>query len=302
MSISTGIDKNFTEIKLILPQALSELFGNLLVDNGCKGYVTEEKGRDKIALKGYLKGKLKAESLLDKVNKYAESLRKLDKNDIEVKVELTEIKEEDWSKKWRRTFKPIRATGRIVVKPSWIKKRFPQKLVIEMEPKMAFGTGEHSTTRLCLRVLEKYIRAGVRVLDLGTGSGILAIAAAKLGASYVLALDIDQDAISNARENIKKNKVQKIIDLKLGTLGSKIPSDHFDLIAANLTKTQIMEFFERMSCVLKKRGIFVLSGIQTEEKKEMEKFFITKKVLLKKTLSEKGWVCFVGEKKLDEEF
>ena len=96
MSISTGIDKNFTEIKLILPQALSELFGNLLVDNGCKGYVTEEKGRDKIALKGYLKGKLKAESLLDKVNKYAESLRKLDKNDIEVKVELTEIKEEDW--------------------------------------------------------------------------------------------------------------------------------------------------------------------------------------------------------------
>jgi len=302
VSISTGIDKDFTEIKLILPRALSELFGNLLVDNGCKGYVAEERGRDKVVLKGYLKGKLKAESLLDKVNKYAESLRKLDKNDLEVEVQLTEIKEEDWSRNWKKTFKPIQVTNRIIIKPSWIEKRFPQKLVIEIEPKMAFGTGEHSTTRLCLRALEKYLKTGDRVLDLGTGSGILAIAAAKLGASYVLALDIDQDAVSNARENIKRNKVQKIIDLKLGTLNSKISDDSFDLIVANLTKTQIVEFFDGMNRVLKKKGIFVLSGIQTEEKKETEKFLLTKKVLLKETLSEKEWVCFVGEKKLDEEF
>ena len=108
MSISTGIDKDFTEIKLILARTMSELFGNLLVENGCKGYVTEEKGRDKVVLKGYLKGKLKAESLLDKVKKYAESLRKLDKNYIEVKVRLTEIKEEDWSRNWKKTFKPFR--------------------------------------------------------------------------------------------------------------------------------------------------------------------------------------------------
>lgn len=296
MSISTGIDKDFTKIKLILPQALSELFGNLLVDNGCKGYATEEKGRDKIVLKGYLKGKPKAESLLDKVNKYAESLRKLDKNDIEVKVELTEIKEGDWSRNWKKTFEPIQVTNGIIIKPSWIEKRFPQKLVIEIEPKMAFGTGEHSTTRLCMKAIEEYLKTGDRVLDLGTGSGILAIAAAKLGASYVLALDIDQDAVSNARENVKRNRAQKIIDLKLGTLSSKIPDDSFDLIVANLTKTQIVKFFEGMSRVLEKGGIFILSGIQTEEKKEMEEFFLSKKVLLKETLSEKGWVCFAGEK------
>lgn len=290
------MNKNFIEIKLTLPKTFSELFGNLLVDNGCKGYVTEEKGRDKIALKGYLKGKLKAASLLDKVNKYAESLRKLDKNDIEVKVELTEIKEEDWSKKWRRTFKPIRATDRIVVKPSWIKKRFPQKLVIEIEPKMAFGTGEHSTTRLCLGALEKYLKTGERVLDLGTGSGILAIAAAKLGAFYVLALDIDPDAISNARENIKKNKVQKTVDLRLRTLDNKMPANYFDLIAANLTKTQIIQLFDEMNRVLKKGGIFILSGIQNEENKEMEKFLLIKMILVKETLFEKEWVCFVGKK------
>ena len=290
------MNKSFIEIKLSLSKTFSELFGNLLVDNGCKGYVAEGSERDKVVLKGYLKAKLKAESLLDKVNKYAESLRKLDKNDLEVKVKLTEIKEEDWSRNWKKTFKPIQVTNRIIIKPSWIEKRFPQKLVIEMEPKMAFGTGEHSTTRLCLKAIERYLKTGNRVLDLGTGSGILAIAAAKLGASYVRALDIDQDAVSNARENIKRNKVQKIIDLKLGTLSSKISDDSFDLIVANLTKTQIVKSFDGMNRVLKKGGIFVLSGIQDEEKKETAKFLLTKKVLLKETLSEKGWVCLVAKR------
>jgi len=291
------MNKTFVEIKLTLPNTFSELFGNLLLENGCKGYVMEESGKDKIVLKGYLKGKLKAASLLDKVNKYAESLRKLDKNDIEAEVGLTEIKEEDWSKDWRKSFKPIQVSRKIIIKPVWIKKSFPQRLVIEIEPKMAFGTGEHSTTRLCLRTLEKYQKTGDRVLDLGTGSGILAIAAAKLGASYVLALDIDPDAISNARKNIKKNKVQKIVDLNFGTLSSKISNNSFDLIVANLTRTQIVKFFEGMNRVIKKGGIFILSGIQTEEKKEMEKFLLTNKVSLKEIVSEKGWVCFVGEKR-----
>ena len=291
------MNKTFVEIKLTLPNTFSELFGNLLVENGCKGYVMEESGKDKIVLKGYLKGKLKIASLLYKVNKYAESLRKLDKNDIEAEVGLTEIKEEDWSKDWRKSFKPIQVSRKIIIKPVWIKKSFPQRLVIEIEPKMAFGTGEHSTTRLCLRTLEKYQKTGDRVLDLGTGSGILAIAAAKLGASYVLALDIDPDAISNARKNIKKNKVQKIVDLNFGTLSSKISNNSFDLIVANLTRTQIVKFFEGMNRVIKKGGIFILSGIQTEEKKEMEKFLLTNKVSLKEIVSEKGWVCFVGEKR-----
>jgi ribosomal protein L11 methyltransferase len=287
---------SFIEIKLALPKAFSELFGNLLVDNGCKGYVAEDRGRDRVALKGYLKGKLKADSLLDKVNKYAESLRKLDKNDLEVKVKLTEIKEEDWSRNWKKTFKPIQVTNRIIIKPSWIEKRFPRKLVVEIKPKMAFGTGEHSTTKLCLRALEKHIKINSRVLDLGTGSGILAIAAAKLGASFVLALDVDPDAIGNARENIKRNKVQKIVDLKLGTLSSKIADDSFDLITANLTRTQIIKFFDGMNRVLKEGGIFILSGIQTGEKKEMMKFLLTNKASLKEIVSKKGWVCFVSEK------
>ncbi|HVP35847.1 MAG TPA: 50S ribosomal protein L11 methyltransferase [Terriglobales bacterium] len=286
----------FIEIKLTLPNDVSDLFGNLLIENGSRGYVTEQGKGERIILKGYLRGKNKAETMLKQINRYTKSIRKLGKRNLRIKLESTEIREEDWSKNWRKAFKPIRVTDRIVIKPGWIKKKFPRKLVIEIEPKMAFGTGEHSTTRLCLRALAKYLKTGDRVLDLGTGSGILAIAAAKLGASNVLALDIDPDAISNARENIKRNKVQKTIDLKSGTLSNKIPDDRFDLLAANLSRTQIMMFFDGMNRVSKKRGIFILSGIQAEEKKEMEKFLLTKKVLFKEITSEKGWVCFVGEK------
>jgi ribosomal protein L11 methylase PrmA len=86
------------------------------------------------------------------------------------------------------------------------------------------------------------------------------------------------------------------VDLKLGTLNNKISANYFDLITANLTKTQIMEFFDRMSRVLRERGTFIISGIQTEEKKEMEKFFLAKKIVLSEALSEKGWICFIAEK------
>ena len=98
----------------------------------------------------------------------------------------------------------------------------------------------------------------------------MAIASAKLGASHTLALDIDEEAISNAKENLIKNKVQKMVDLRLGTIDDKIPVDYFNLIVANLTKTQIIELFDSMRRVLKKRGLFILSGIQREEKGEME--------------------------------
>ncbi len=291
------MNQSFIEIKLTIPNTFSEPFGNLLVENGCRGYAIEREKGGRAVLKGYLREKTKANVLIEKVNRYVESLVKLHKRRFKVRVEFKKIKEEDWSRNWRKTFKPIQVTDKIIVKPAWVRKRFPGKLVIDILPKMAFGTGEHSTTRLCLKALEKYLKTGDRALDLGTGSGILAIAAAKLGASYVLALDVDPDAISNALENIKKNKAQKIVDLKLGTLSAEISDKSFDLIAANLTKTQILKFFDGMSRVLKKRGIFILSGIQTEEKKEMEKFLLTKRILLKEIACEKRWVCFVGEKR-----
>ncbi len=264
------MDRYFTQIKLTLSQSLSELLGNFMVENGCRGYIIEEDKKDRVILKGYLRERKKAKVLVEKIYKYVKSLEKLYKNKLEIGVEFKRIKEEDWSTWWRKSFKPIEVTDKIVIKPSLINQRFPQKIVIELEPKMAFGTGEHSTTRLCLRAFERYIKPVDKVLDLGTGSGILAIVSAKLGASHTLALDIDEEAISNAKENLIKNKVQKMVDLRLGTIDDKVPVDYFNLIVANLTKTQIIELFDSMNRVLKKEGILILSGIQREEKEEME--------------------------------
>ena len=247
-------------------------------------------------MKGYLRERKKAKVLIEKIYRYAEALIGFHKGNLEIRVELKRIKEEDWSKGWKETFKPIEVTDKIVIKPSWINQRFPRKIVIELEPKMAFGTGEHSTTKMCLKALEKYIKPEDKVLDLGTGSGILAIASAKIGASYALALDIDPEAINNAKENIIKNKVQKVVDLRLGTLEDSIPVDYFNLILANLTKTQIIEFSDSMNRVLKKEGILILSGIQIEEKGEMEEYFCSKDILLKETLSDKEWIGYVIQK------
>jgi len=287
------MDRYFTQIKLTLSQSLSELFGNFMVENGCRGYSIEEDNKNRVILKGYLRKRKKAKVLIEKIYRYAEALIGFHKGNLEIRVELKRIKEEDWSKGWKETFKPNEVTDKIVVKPGWIKKRFPHKIVIELEPKMAFGTGEHSTTQMCLRALEKYIKPEDKVLDLGTGSGILAIASAKLGASYTLALDIDEEAISNAKENLIKNKVQKMVDLRLGTIDNKVPVDYFNLIVANLTKTQIIELFDSMNRVLKKEGILILSGIQIEEKGEMEEYLCSKNILLKESLSDKEWIDYV---------
>jgi len=290
------MDRYFTQIKLTLSQALSELLGNFMVENGCRGYSIEEDKKDRVILRGYLRERKKATILVEKIYKYVKSLEKLYKNKLEIGVELKRIKEEDWSTWWRKSFKPIEVTDKIVIKPSWINKRFPQKIVIELEPKMAFGTGEHSTTKLCPRALERYVKPEDKVLDLGTGSGILSIVSAKLGASYTLALDIDEEAINNAKENIIKNKLQKMVDLRLGTIDDKVPVDYFNLIVANLTKTQIIELFDSMSRVLKKEGILILSGIQMEEKGKIEEYFCSKNILLKETLSDKEWVGYVIQK------
>lgn len=290
------MSRYFTELKLVLPRPLMALFGNFLIENGCKGFIIEENSKDRVVLKGYLRQNSRAKVLIGKINRYTESLNELHRDSLRVEVELKRIKEENWSRNWRKSFKPIQVTDKIVIRPSWVKKRFPQKIVIEIEPKMAFGTGGHSTTKMCLRVLQKYVKQGDKILDLGTGSGILAIAAAKLDASYVLALDIDSEAINNAKENIIRNKVQRIVDLRLGTLDEKIPGNHFDIIVANLTKTEIIKLFDKMSLTLKEDGLFILSGIQKKEKKKMEEFVSEKSLLIKEALSDEGWVCFVAKK------
>jgi len=182
-----------------------------------------------------------------------------------IQVEEKILQPADWFEPFKKLFGTQEIGERIVIKPVW-KEVQPDtgKIVIEMDPGMAFGTGLHATTRLCLISLEKYLQPGMKVLDLGTGSGILAIAAAKLGASQVVALDTDIIAVKAARQNSSYNQVERLISIKRGTLSMKSAKNYqnyFDMAVANITAGTISAIADRLAGVLKPTGILIVSGI-----------------------------------------
>jgi ribosomal protein L11 methyltransferase len=175
-------------------------------------------------------------------------------------------KEKDWFKRWRSQLNPFPVGRRFYLFPSGNqtgsspKERIP----LWIEPSMAFGTGTHETTQLCLEAMEKYLRPKTSLLDVGTGSGILAIAATKLGARKVVACDIDPVAIRIARENAEINRCPSPIEWVLGDIG-KIGSFHFDFLVANLTAEIIEESLAQFEKRLKPRGVLILSGILSSQ-------------------------------------
>jgi ribosomal protein L11 methyltransferase len=146
---------------------------------------------------------------------------------------FTPIAEADWADAWKEHFHPIRVGQHIVIKPTWREfEAGPNDIILELDPGMAFGTGLHPTTQMCLRVLEEKIRQGMKVLDLGTGSGILALAAGKLGAGTVLALDTDPVAVAAARENVWRNGVEQKVTVAHGSLEQAAGTYH--LVVVNI--------------------------------------------------------------------
>lgn len=183
-----------------------------------------------------------------------------------LKLHQRESVEQDWETSWKKYYKTLAIGERLIIKPSWQDyTATPEQVVIEIDPGMAFGTGQHATTRVCLVALERHLRPGMAVLDLGTGSGILAIAAAKLGASRVLALDINPAAVAVARSNAEANGVSDLMTVALGTLPTdKTRRRNFDLVVANITAKVIDELAEPLVRSLKPQGIIIAGGIIEE--------------------------------------
>jgi ribosomal protein L11 methyltransferase len=179
------------------------------------------------------------------------------------------LKKEDWLDSLKDHFKVLEVGRRFLIKPTWVVQDVPasERLLIELDPGEAFGTGWHATTHLCLLSLEKYLSPGMSVLDLGTGTGILAVAAAKLGAASVLALDTDPAAVEVARSNAVLNRVADRIKVRRGTLSSGVEVRHlneFDLVLANITAKAIGNFSETFSRVMKIGGRLIVSGINAQ--------------------------------------
>ena len=191
------------------------------------------------------------------------SLEELKKNNLIRNYDVQEnvIYEKNWNEEWEKSREVIHITDRIVIKPTFKDYKPKQsEIVITLDPKMSFGTGEHATTKICIKFLEKYVQPNFRALDVGSGTAILSIVAAKLGASKVIAFDIDEWSLSNGKENIKLNNVEDIVDVRLCEL-KDIAEKDFDLIVANIQRNVLLELASGINERLHSGGILILSGL-----------------------------------------
>jgi ribosomal protein L11 methyltransferase len=209
------------------------------------------------------------------------------------------IEEEDWATAWREHFHVTRVGRRCAIVPTWREHTpAPGDIVIALDPGMAFGTGLHPSTRLCLQALEEHVLPGMQVLDLGTGSGILALAAAKLGAGHVLALDTDPVAVRAAQENVARNGLQSAIAVQRGSL-ELAPPDEFHLAVANLTAKLIGELAGGILSALRPGGLLIASGFLEERQAEMASSLERAGGNVRDCLAEGDWAALVVRQRGD---
>jgi len=212
--------------------------------------------------------------------------------------EFRELTEDDWANAWKKHYCKrsgvLQIGQRIVIKPSWQEHQpRPDEVVIELDPGMAFGTGLHPTTRMCLQALEEHLKPGDKVLDLGTGSGILAIAAAKLGAGSVLALDNDPLAVRAARANVQSNGVQDIVTVEPGSLDKA--TEEFDLVLVNILARVIVELAgQGLVDRVRPAGLMIAAGIIEEQEAEVAAALGEHGLEIVERRQEKDWVALVG--------
>lgn len=283
----------WTEICIHTTQEAVEPISNILHEAGAGGVVIEDREdlyRDRESAFGeiyylseedypeegvLLKAYLPENSFLgETVKEIKESITQLRRYSIDIGknlVSVSEVDEEDWATAWKKYYKPVKVGSRITISPSWEKYEpvTDQELVVELDPGMAFGTGTHPTTVLCIQAMEKHLNSGDRMIDVGTGSGVLAVAAARLGAESIEALDLDEVAVQSAADNVKWNKVEDRVKVMKANLLDHI-EDTYDVITANILAEVIVNMTEDAYTALRPGGKLIVSGI-IQRKREMVK-------------------------------
>jgi ribosomal protein L11 methyltransferase len=242
----------------------------------------------------------------------AETLRMLrDEVGLDIgegRVEMHVVDDEDWANAWKRYYKPLRVSAKLTVKPVWepYVPESAEEKVIELDPGMAFGTGTHPTTSLCLKALERFMPAGADAIDVGTGSGILAIAAAKLGARRVLAIDLDPVAVSSAKANVQLNgltdRVTVIESDLLGAIRDPALRSRIGVlppvgvVVGNLLAEIIMRFVDDVYEALEPGGLYIASGIYVNKEAAVEHRLRGAGFTIAETCREQDWIAFVARK------
>lgn len=212
-------------------------------------------------------------------------------------VTISEVNEEEWATAWKKYYHPVKISKRFTIVPTWetYEPVSSDELIIELDPGMAFGTGTHPTTVMSLQALEKTVKPGNRVIDVGTGSGVLAIGAALLDAQEVHALDLDDVAVTAARINVKLNKVQNKINVVHGNLLDTI-DEPGDVVVANILAEIIMSFTDDAFQAVKPGGIYITSGIISAKKNDVRDALEASGFVVEDVMMMEDWVTIISKK------
>ncbi|MEJ5357053.1 MAG: 50S ribosomal protein L11 methyltransferase [Desulfobacterales bacterium] len=289
------------------PETASDLVAAVFFDFGLQGVVVEDPGLhadadwaedalprpQRHAVSGFLPADGQLESRLARLEEHLAALAR--RSGLVYRLSFREVDEEDWAESWKAFFQPLRIGRRLVVKPSWREAELrPGDLVIELDPGMAFGTGSHPTTRLSLELIERHLRPGGSFLDVGTGSGILLLAAAKLGAGRLAGCDRDENALRVARENLARNGIDPRpvalvrSDLALGFRG------RFDLIAANILTEVVIRLLADVPRLLAPGGRFLASGMLAANRDFLSDRFRKAGLKMLEIRENEGWIALVA--------
>ena len=285
---------DWMEITVLTSTAGADMVSQILMDAGSSGTMIEDKNDvainqrpegqwdiideeiarrigDDVKVTGYYEVDA---SLNDRVRFVEGEIRRVKDMDLGFDAGKLEIlqqtfAEEDWAENWKKAFKPLRLGSHMLVKPGWADcEVLPGDKVIEIDPGMAFGTGTHETTGMCVELVEKYVAPGTSAIDVGTGTGILAIAAAHMGARDVLAIDIDRVAVRVAKENVRINGFEDVIRCQAGDLLENV-DEVADVVIANIISDVIVMIAAPVKAHIRPGGVFICSGVSAERRQDV---------------------------------
>lgn len=308
---------NWAEIQIKTTHKLEELISGILYDVGATGLAIEDPkdilelsqseiswdfvdpslttlDEGQIVIKAYFAEDEELENIIQNIKDLIKQHPML--KESENKLIISFVSEKDWAESWKKHYKPTRIGKNILIKPTWEEVDVDDYTVlVELDPGMAFGTGTHETTIMCAEALEKHVKFGDLVYDIGCGSGILAIIAAKLGAKKVVGVDLDPVCVRVSTENLKINNVEDIVEIKLGDLLEFIQGDA-NIIVSNIIAEVITEMIPNLRNHLKDKGIFIASGIIIDKISHVENALLGEGFTILEIMKRNEWACIISMK------
>jgi ribosomal protein L11 methyltransferase len=309
----------WSEISIHTTNEAIEPISNILHEAGASGVVIEDptelsKDREQVFGEIYqlnpddypkegvvVKAYLPVNSFLgETVDEIKEAINSLVTYNIDIghnKVTISEVNEEEWATAWKKYYNPVKISERFTIVPTWetYEKVSSDELIIELDPGMAFGTGTHPTTVMCIQALEKTVKKGDTVIDVGTGSGVLSIAAALLEASEIRAYDLDEVAVRQAHLNVELNKVNQTVSVTQNNLLNEV-EEPADVIVANILAEIILRFVEDAYKLVKPGGFYITSGIIQPKKQDVKNALLEAGFEIVETLTMEDWVSYIAKR------